>query len=76
MRAPNPPHHRHRRDTPVEDPVRVAGQIVAIEQARAYVERTKKPIDMTNAGQLAGHLMEAEVLLAEIVEAFSEPATA
>ncbi|WP_030186051.1 hypothetical protein [Streptomyces capuensis] len=60
----------------MEDPVRVAGQIVAIEQARAYVERTKKPIDMTNAGQLAGHLMEAEVLLAEIVEAFSEPATA
>ena len=60
----------------MEDPVRVAGQIVAIEQARAYVEGTKRPIDMTNAGQLVGHLMEAEVLLAEIVKAFTEPADA
>ncbi|MFD8384325.1 hypothetical protein ACFV2X_38385 [Streptomyces sp. NPDC059679] len=60
----------------MDDPVRAAGQIVAIEQARAYVERTKQPIDLTNAGQLAGHLMEAEVLLAEIVTAFSEPADA
>ncbi|MGY0065195.1 hypothetical protein ACWY4P_53745 (plasmid) [Streptomyces sp. LZ34] len=60
----------------MDDPVRAAGQIVAIEQARAYVEGTKKPIDTTNTGQLVGHLMEAEVLLAEIVKAFSEPATA
>ena len=59
----------------MDDPVRAAGQIAAIERARAYVERIG-PIDLTNAGQLAGHLMEAEVLLEQIVKAFSEPATA
>ncbi|MGO4420639.1 hypothetical protein AB4Z54_18420 [Streptomyces sp. MCAF7] len=57
----------------MDDILRAAAQTVVIEAARAYVEGTKRPIDMANAGQLAGHLMAAEVLLAEIVKAFEEP---
>ncbi|MGW3571639.1 hypothetical protein ACWDSL_48535 [Streptomyces sp. NPDC000941] len=56
----------------MDDVVRTAEQIVVIEAARAYVAGIR-PVDMTNSGQLAGHLMAAEVLLAEIVEAFEEP---
>lgn len=52
------------------DPVlRAAAQVVVIEDARAYVENIR-PIDMSNAGVLAGHLMGAETLLAQIVAAF------
>lgn len=55
------------------DAIRAAEQVVVIEAARAYVAAIK-PIDMTNAGQLAGHLMAAEVLLMQIASAFEEPA--
>ena len=51
--------------------VSTAEQIVAIETARAYVEGIR-PIDMTNAEQLRGHLMAAEVLLMKIVKTFEE----
>jgi hypothetical protein len=61
---------------PMDDEVfRAAAQVMVLEKARAYVEGTRRPIDLTNAGQLAGHLMSAEVLLAEIVTAFAEPTT-
>ena len=61
---------------PMDDEVfRVAARVVVLEKARAYVEGTRQRIDLTNAGQLAGHLMKAEVLLAEIVTAFAEPTT-
>lgn len=53
--------------------VRATAQIMVIEKTRAYVEGTKKPIDLTNASQVAGHLMAAEVLLMEIAAAFEEP---
>ncbi|WP_431776998.1 hypothetical protein [Streptomyces cucumeris] len=51
-----------------------AEQTVAINKARAYVEAAQQPIDKPTAGQLLGHLMAAELLLAEIVTAFKEPA--
>ncbi|WP_331746652.1 hypothetical protein OH809_45200 (plasmid) [Streptomyces sp. NBC_00873] len=54
------------------DPTRVAEQVVAIESARAYVAEIR-PIDLANAGTLAGHLMAAETLLMQIAAAF-EPA--
>ncbi|GAA3478437.1 hypothetical protein [Streptomyces yanii] len=53
------------------DAIRAAEQVVVIEAARAYVANIG-PIDMTNAGQLAGHLMAAEVLLMQIASAFDE----
>ncbi|MGW1548704.1 hypothetical protein [Streptomyces sp. NPDC002346] len=53
------------------DAIRAAEQVVVIEAARAYVAAIK-PIDMTNAGSLAGHLMAAEVLLMQIASAFDE----
>jgi hypothetical protein len=59
----------------IEEVFRVAVQVVVLEKARAYVEGAQQPIDLTNASQLAGHLMSAEVLLAEIVTAFAEPTT-
>ncbi|MFJ2110590.1 hypothetical protein ACIOEX_01455 [Streptomyces sp. NPDC087850] len=52
--------------------VRTAEQIVVIEAARAYVAGIGA-IDMTNPGQLAGHLMGAETLLMRIADAFTEP---
>ncbi|MFD4764531.1 hypothetical protein ACFWOJ_38750 [Streptomyces sp. NPDC058439] len=55
------------------DAIRAAEQVVVIEAARAYVANIG-PIDMTNAGTLAGHLMAAEVLLMQIVSTFDEPA--
>jgi hypothetical protein len=51
-----------------------AEQTAAINKARAYVEAAQQPIDMTATGQVIGHLMAAELLLAEIVAAFKEPA--
>ncbi|MFE5122921.1 hypothetical protein [Streptomyces sp. NPDC056669] len=56
--------------------VRAAAQTVVIEEARAYVEAIG-PIDLTDAGRLAGHLMAAETLLMRIADAFteSEPTT-
>lgn len=61
---------------PAPEPVfRAAAQITVLEKTRAYVENTRQPIDLTNASQLAGHLVTAEVLLAEIAQAFAEPAT-
>lgn len=57
------------------DIVQAAEQAVVIEEARAYVESITV-IDMTDAGQLVGHLMGAETLLRRIVQAFAEPATA
>lgn len=52
--------------------VRTAEQIVVIEAARTYVAEIR-PVEMTNAGQLAGHLMAAETLLMKIADAFEEP---
>ena len=54
------------------DAIRAAEQAVIIESVRAYVESIG-PIDLTNAGQLAGHLMGAETLLVKIAAAFAEP---
>lgn len=59
----------------MDDILRTTEQIVVIEAARAYVEQISV-IDLTNAEQLAGHLMSAEVLLMNITKAFTEePAT-
>ncbi|MBL1096884.1 hypothetical protein [Streptomyces coffeae] len=52
--------------------VRTAEQIVVIEAARTYVAGIR-PVDMTDSGRLAGHLMAAETLLMKIAEAFNEP---
>ncbi|MFJ8614808.1 hypothetical protein ACIRD4_03030 [Streptomyces clavifer] len=52
-------------------PLRAAEQAVTIEAARAYVANIR-PIDMSNAGTLAGHLMAAETLLMTLVKAFEE----
>ncbi|MDX2732858.1 MULTISPECIES: hypothetical protein [Streptomyces] len=52
------------------DAIREAEQVVVIEDVRAYVEGIG-PIDMTNAGQLAGHLMAAETLLMRIAALFA-----
>lgn len=52
------------------DAIRAAEQVVVLEEVRAYVEGIG-PIDMTNAGQLAGHLMGAETLLMRIAAAFA-----
>lgn len=62
-------------DSPADDIVRTAQQIVTLEQVRAYVASIG-PIDLTNAGQLAGHLMQAEVLLGRVAAAFTESAAA
>lgn len=59
----------------MDDIVRDAEQIVVIEEARAYVAGIGA-IDMTNPGQLAGHLMAAETLLGRIVDAFTETTAA
>lgn len=59
--------------TPADEVFRAAAQVTVLEKTRAYVENTRQPIDLTNASQLAGHLMTAEVLLAEIAQAFAEP---
>jgi hypothetical protein len=61
--------------SPADDIVRTAQQIVTLEQVRAYVASIG-PIDLANVGQLAGHLMQAEVLLGRVAAAFTEPATA
>ncbi|MGW5273628.1 hypothetical protein ACWEQP_13770 [Streptomyces sp. NPDC004044] len=52
------------------DPIREAEQVVVIEDVRAYVEGIGH-IDMTNCGQLAGHLMAAETLLMRIAALFA-----
>lgn len=52
------------------DAIRAAEQVVVIEAVRSYVEQIG-PIDMSNSGQLAGHLMSAETLLMKIVKAFA-----
>jgi len=62
-------------DSPADDIVRTAQQIVTLEQVRAYVASIG-PIDLANAGQHVGHLMQAEVLLGRVAAAFTEPATA
>ncbi|MCQ8195428.1 hypothetical protein [Streptomyces rugosispiralis] len=51
--------------------VRTAARVMVIEEVRAYVEGMGR-VDETNAGQLLGHLMTAEVLLMRIAEAFEE----
>lgn len=56
------------------DPLQAAEQAAVIEAARLYVENIR-PIDLTDAGRLVGHLMSAEVLLMEIVTAFADPTT-
>ncbi|MGP4114684.1 hypothetical protein ACTWP5_27710 [Streptomyces sp. 4N509B] len=53
-------------------PEKQAEQAAVIEGVRAYNEQIG-PIDPTNAGQLLGHLMGAEVLLAKVAKAFEEP---
>ncbi|MET9533537.1 hypothetical protein ABZY02_23735 [Streptomyces sp. NPDC006649] len=57
---------------PHPTPIQAAEQIVVIETARAYVAGIG-PIDLSNAGTLAGHLMAAETLLMSIVAAFEDP---
>ncbi|MEU8095340.1 hypothetical protein [Streptomyces rubiginosohelvolus] len=52
--------------------VREAARVVAIEAARAYVANIR-PIDLTNPSVLVGHLMAAETLLMDIVDAHTEP---
>ncbi|CAH9419543.1 hypothetical protein SGL43_06598 [Streptomyces globisporus] len=55
---------------PADRVLRAAEQAVVIEAVRAHVENIR-PIDMTNNGQLVGHLMAAETLLIKISEAFA-----
>lgn len=52
------------------DVLREAEQTVLLEDVRAYVGRIG-PIDLTNAGQVAGHLMSAETLLMRIADVFT-----
>ncbi|WP_089117088.1 hypothetical protein [Streptomyces sp. SS07] len=59
---------------PVEPVVRAAEQAVVIEAVRAHVENIR-PIDLTNNGQLVGHLMAAETLLIKISEVFAADQT-
>ncbi|MEU2403383.1 hypothetical protein ABZ609_03520 [Streptomyces rubiginosohelvolus] len=59
---------------PVEPVLRAAEQAVLIEAVKVHVENIR-PIDMTDAGQLVGHLMAAEVLLIKISEAFAPDQT-
>jgi hypothetical protein len=61
--------------SPADDIVRTAQQIVTLQQVRAYVANIG-PIDLANAGQLAGHLMQAEVLLGKVAAAFTQPTAA
>ncbi|WP_206282509.1 hypothetical protein [Streptomyces rhizosphaericus] len=57
----------------METIVRTPAQVEVIEEARAYVEGMfQGRLDETNAGQLLGHLMTAELLLMRIAEAFGE----
>ncbi|MEI5032439.1 hypothetical protein RB201_04360 [Streptomyces sp. S1A(2023)] len=55
---------------PVEPVIRAVEQAVVIEAVRAYVENIR-PIDLTDAGRLVGHLMAAETLLIEVGAAFA-----
>lgn len=55
---------------PVEPVLRAAEQAVVIEAVKAHVEGIR-PIDLSNNGQLVGHLMAAETLLIKISEAFA-----
>ncbi|MFE5958922.1 hypothetical protein [Streptomyces rubiginosohelvolus] len=55
---------------PADRVLREAEQAVVIEAVRAHVENIR-PIDLTNAGQLVGHLMAAETLLIKISEVFA-----
>ncbi|MFB7967039.1 hypothetical protein [Streptomyces rubiginosohelvolus] len=52
--------------------VREAARVIAIEAARAYVANIR-PIDLNNPNVLVGHLMAAETLLMDIVDAHTEP---
>ena len=62
----------NRRYAPAMDGiVHTAEQIVVLEAARAYVDGIG-PTDMTDPGKLAGHLMQAEVLLTKIADAFTQ----
>lgn len=56
----------------IPSPERQAEQAVVIEAVRAYTQ-DMGVIDPTNAGQLVGHLMSAEVLLTKVARAFQEP---
>ncbi|MFJ6363464.1 hypothetical protein ACIQIE_20070 [Streptomyces globisporus] len=51
--------------------LRAAEQAVVIEAVKAHVEGIR-PIDLTNNGQLVGHLMAAETLLITIRDAFAD----
>lgn len=69
-------------DSPADDIVRTAQQIVTVEQRTVVLEEVRAyvtsigPIDLANAGQLSGHLMQAELLLGRVAAAFTEPAAA
>ncbi|MFB6850843.1 hypothetical protein ACWF95_40170 [Streptomyces vinaceus] len=53
------------------DPIQAAAQAAAIEEVRVYVENIR-PTDLTDAGRLVGHLMNAEVLLMNVAAAFAD----
>ncbi|MFH9579095.1 hypothetical protein ACH4MO_13990 [Streptomyces globisporus] len=55
---------------PADSVLRAAEQAVLIEAVKVHVEDIR-PIDMTDADQLRGLLMAAEVLLIKISEAFT-----
>lgn len=69
-------------DSPADDIVRTAQQIVTVEQKTVVLEEVRAyvasigPIDLANAGQLAGHLMAAELLLGRVADAFTETTAA
>lgn len=56
---------------PADRVLRAAEQAVVIEAVKAHVEGIR-PIDLTNNGQLVGHLMAAETLLITIRDAFAD----
>ncbi|MFD3814989.1 hypothetical protein ACFWRZ_07975 [Streptomyces rubiginosohelvolus] len=55
---------------PADPVLRAAEQAVLIEAVKVHVENIR-PIDLTDAAQLRGLLMAAEVLLIKISEAFT-----
>ncbi|MEU1434018.1 hypothetical protein ABZ438_07955 [Streptomyces sp. NPDC005786] len=59
-----------------QDAVRAAAQTVAIEAVRAYTEgiHSRGQVDVADTGRMVGHLMDAEVLLMNVADAFAEPA--
>ncbi|MGW4041109.1 hypothetical protein ACWEIM_33340 [Streptomyces sp. NPDC004778] len=53
------------------DPIQAAEQTAVIEAVRLYVQNIR-PTDLTDAGRLVGHLMNAEVLLMNVADAFAD----